>query len=84
MLIQQEDASWSRFRRALRKEDQDIFDSLFRSAKLQLPAISYEVRPIPFESVLMAMLIALQRRVDELEHELRKLKESHDRQRMAV
>lgn len=75
MQIQQEEASWSKFRRALRKEDQDIFDALFRSAKIQLPAVSYEARPIVFESVMMAMLIAFQRRLNDVEQELRQLKE---------
>jgi len=70
LLIQNEEASWSKFRRALRKEDQDIFDKLFRDAKMQLPAISIEARPIPLECMLLAMMIGLYREILELRHEL--------------
>ena len=66
-LIQQEEQSWSNFRQALRKEDQDLLDELFRYAKLQLPAISFEARPIVFESVLLAMLVAQQKKITRLE-----------------
>ncbi len=67
MVLQQEVDSWGKFRRALRKEDQDAMDELFRAAQLQLAGSAYAARPIPFESIAMAMLVALQRRVRELE-----------------
>ena len=46
-------------------------DDLFRSAQLQLAGSAYAARPIPFESIAMAMLVAQQRRIGELERELR-------------
>ena len=67
MVLQQEVDSWGKFRRALRKEDQDAMDELFRAAQLQLAGSAYAARPIPFESIAMAMMVALQRRVRELE-----------------
>jgi hypothetical protein len=70
LLIQNEEASWSKFRKALRKEDQDILDKLFRDAKLQLPAISMEARPIPFESIALSMMIGLYREILDLRNEL--------------
>jgi len=70
MVLQQEIESWGKFRRALRKEDQDAMDDLFRSAQLQLAGSAYAARPIPFESIAMAMLIAQQRRISELERQL--------------
>ena len=36
MVLQQEMESWSKFRRALRREDQEAMDELFRAARLQL------------------------------------------------
>jgi hypothetical protein len=59
--------SWSKFRRGLRKEDQDALDDLFRAARLQLAGSAYAARPIPFESIVMAMLVAQQRRIAELQ-----------------
>ncbi len=67
MVLQQELESWSKFRRGLRKEDQDALDDLFRAARLQLASSAYAARPIPFESIVMAMLIAQQRRIAALE-----------------
>jgi hypothetical protein len=68
MVLQQEMESWSKFRRGLRKEDQDALDDLFRAARLQLAGSAYAARPIPFESIIMAMLVAQQRRIAALEH----------------
>jgi hypothetical protein len=59
--------SWGKFRRGLRKEDQDALDELFRAARLQLAGSAYAARPIPFESIIMAMLVAQQRRIAVLE-----------------
>jgi hypothetical protein len=69
MVLQQEMDSWSKFRRGLRKEDQDALDELFRAARLQLAGSAYAARPIPFESIVMAMLVAQQRRIAELEQQ---------------
>jgi hypothetical protein len=67
MVLQQEMESWSKFRRGLRKEDQDALDDLFRAARLQLAGSAYAARPIPFESIVMAMLVAQQRHITTLE-----------------
>jgi hypothetical protein len=67
MVLQQELESWSKFRRGLRKEDQDALDDLFRAARLQLASSAYAARPIPFESIVMSMLVAQQRRIAALE-----------------
>jgi hypothetical protein len=67
MVIQQEMESWTKFRRGLRREDQEALDDLFRAARLQLAGCAYAARPIPFESVAMAMLVAQQRAIRELQ-----------------
>jgi hypothetical protein len=72
MVLQQEMESWSKFRRGLRREDQDALDDLFRAARLQLAGSAYAARPIPFESIVMAMLVAQQRRIAALEGAQRK------------
>jgi len=66
MVIQQEMESWSKFRRGLRKEDQEALDELFRAARMQLAGSAYAARPIPFESIVMSMLIMQQRMIKEL------------------
>jgi len=74
MVLQQEIASWSKFRRGLRKEDQDALDELFRAAHLQLAGSAYAARAIPFESVAMSMLLAQQRMIKELQQEIQKIR----------
>lgn len=65
--------SWSKFRRGLRKEDQDALDELFRAARLQLASSAYAARPIPFESIAMSMLVMQQRVIQELRERVARL-----------
>jgi len=65
-VILQEMESWTKFRRGLRREDQEALDELFRAARMQLAGSAYAARPIPFESMIMAMLIMQQRMIREL------------------
>ena len=76
-LIQQELDSWRRYRRALRREDQQAFDALFAAARHHAPAGAYLARDTPFEVMLLSMLIeqhkhimALQQKVTILERHL--------------
>lgn len=62
--------SWGKFRRGLRKEDQDALDDLFRTARMQLAGSAYAARPIPFESIAMSMLVAQHRKITALEQRL--------------
>jgi len=80
MVVREQQTLWKKFREALRKEDQEVLDELFRAPKIHLAACAYDVKPIPFENVVMSMLveerkklIALQAAVDELNERLRKL-----------
>jgi len=69
-VVQAEMETWSKFRRGLRREDQDALDELFRAARMQLASSAYAARPIPFESIVMSMLIMQQRTIKELRHHL--------------
>ncbi len=79
-VIQEQESRWKKFRAALRKEDQDIFDDLFRAPKIHLASCAYAVNPIPFENIVMSMLVeerkrslGLQKLVDELTERINKL-----------
>ena len=52
-----EQAEFTDFRRALRKADQDSFDELFVYARKHVAAIMMAAHALPFESVLLAMLL---------------------------
>jgi hypothetical protein len=56
-LIDNELAGWSKYRRGLRKEDQEVFDDIFRAAKKHLAENFYAMRTIPFESIIMSIIL---------------------------
>ncbi len=75
-LFLQEQESFSRFRRALRKSDQKVLDDLFASARQHLAATTFASHALPFEMFLLSMLLEehkmtlrLQERVEELSNE---------------
>ncbi len=53
----QEQESFARFRRALRRGDQLVLDDLFAAAQQHLAAASYAAHALPFEIFLLAMLL---------------------------
>jgi hypothetical protein len=69
----QEEAAFSRFRRALRRSDQLALDDLFTSARQHLAAAQYASHALPLEVFLLSMLleehkqvIRLRQQVDDL------------------
>ncbi len=73
-IIDQELASWSKFRRGLRAEDQELFDEIFRAAKLHLAENFYAMRTIPFESIMISIVIEQARRIRNLEGKIQERK----------
>jgi hypothetical protein len=67
--LQAEEEAWKLFRRALRKEDQEAFDALWRFARYHAAPASMASRPMPFEAALMAMLVAVERQVIDMRRE---------------
>ncbi len=52
----QEASEWKSFRRALPKEDREVFDEMLSSARLYTSASSAAVRASKFEGMAMAIL----------------------------
>ena len=65
-IIQSEQSAFTNFRRALRRDDQRIFDALFASARKHTAAISQANHALPFEAMLLAMLVEQAREVERL------------------
>lgn len=72
-LVAQEEVYWAPFRRALRKEDQAVFDRLFAAARHHTAPAHYASHSTPFDSILLSMVLeamkaveALQKRLDAL------------------
>ena len=68
--LRAEAESWKQFRRALRREDQEAFDALWRYARRHAAPASMASRPTPIEAAFMAMLTGLERELQELERRL--------------
>lgn len=76
-LMHQEEAALSRFRRALRRGDQLIFDDLFTAAQKHISATAYAAHALPFETFLMAMLLEEHKEVMRLQKIVEALEEMH-------
>ena len=55
----------SRFYRALRREDRELLDRLFDGAKYFTAACVYQVHVAPSDSIFLAMLLHLQKEIQE-------------------
>lgn len=66
LALEREEASWGPFRRALRKEDRDLFDELFDLARHHVSAGACSGRAVPFEAVLMGILVEERREIRDL------------------
>ena len=70
----QEQASLARFRRALRLGDQRALDDLLAAARHHLAASAYASHLLPFEIMLLAMLVEEHKQVLRLRNELEELR----------
>ena len=66
----QEQEAFTRFRRALRRSDQLVLDDLFASARQHLAAAAYASHALPFETLLLAMLLEEHKEVMRLRERL--------------
>lgn len=68
-LIDDAAARWSKFRRALRREDQEHFDRLFRSVRSYTQAATYQCHNNPMEAILLSIALDLEKRLWTIEHQ---------------
>jgi hypothetical protein len=68
-LIEEAAAHWSKFRRALRREDQQHFDRLFRIVRSYTYAATYQCHDNPMEAILLSIVLDQEKRLAE--HDLR-------------
>jgi hypothetical protein len=69
----QEQQSLSKFRRALRMEDQRALDDLLAASRHHLAAAAYASHLLPFEVMLLAMLVEEHKEVMRLRERLDRL-----------
>ena len=69
---------WNGFARALRKDDREAFSKLMDACRNYAPESSNATNPIPFEPMVMSILVAQQVRVQKLERLLNELSLQRD------
>ena len=69
-VIIQEQEAFSRFRRALRREDQLVLDTLFVAARKHSAAAAYASHALPFEVILLSMLLEQHKEIQHLQQKL--------------
>ncbi len=74
----QEQDSLLRFRRALRREDQRALDELLAASRRHLAAAAYASHMLPFETMLLAMLVEEHKELMRLRALLEALLPQHD------
>jgi hypothetical protein len=68
-VILNEQQAFNNFRRTLRREDQRLFDTLFAHARKHTAAISQANHALPFEAILLAMLLEQAREIERLKNQ---------------
>ena len=69
-ILHAEEVNLARFRRALRREDQIVFDDLFTAAYKHRAAAAFAGHLLPFETFLLAMQIEDHKEVMHLRAEI--------------
>jgi hypothetical protein len=69
--VRQIEAKWSKFRRVLRREDRVHFDRLLRSVRQYSPSGTYQASDDPRESVVLSVLLDLEKRLAAIEEQLK-------------
>jgi hypothetical protein len=79
-IIDDELSSWSKYRRGLHKQDQELFDEVFRAAKIHLAENFYAMRTIPFESIMMSITIEQRKLIRKLQDRIERLESRGSRE----
>ena len=74
MSLEREMAGWAPFRRALRAEDRAVFDRLFVHARQHMAEAAAAARPIPFDAVVMSILLEQQKELARLRRQVADLR----------
>ena len=77
-VLHEEEQSFGRFRRALRRSDQRALDDLFSQAQQHLAAAAFAGHALPMETFLLAMLLEEHKEVIRLRTLVERLLEGEE------
>lgn len=70
MVLERTVKEWEKYRKALRKDEQEAFDKLMDACRVHSSASSQASRPEPLEAMFMSILLEHQKRLDAIEEKL--------------
>lgn len=73
--LEHEIESWKEFKRALRPNEQKIFNKLMNFARIHADAGSLSARPMLSEILFMSFSIEQEKRIEALERKIKELEE---------
>ena len=74
--LEHEIESWKDFKRALRPEEQKIFDKLMNFARIHADAGSMSARPLLSEVLFISFAVEQEKKIEMLEEKIKKLEET--------
>ncbi len=75
--LEKEITKWKGFRKALRKRDREAFDEMMNACRKYASAGGMATRPVLIEAMLLSILLAQQRSIQETRKEVEQLRERH-------
>ncbi len=64
------ESDWKKFRKALRSDEKEMFDELFKKAKQHASAAQYQANPDPMETIFFSIILEQQMEIDRLKRKL--------------
>lgn len=83
-LIEQAQARFAPYRRALRREDQQVFDDLFARVKYYAASGSMEASWNPLDTIFLTLFLEQQKTLRALQERVRVLENDNAAQRLAA
>ena len=76
--LEHEIESWKDFKRALRPEDQEVFNKLMNFARIHSDAGSMSARPMLSELLFISFALEQQKKIEMLEKKVKQLEEKKE------
>ena len=71
-VLNKEKENLKNFKRALRKEDQEIFEKLWTNARKHIQACNFSAFPLPMEGILLSMCIEIMKELETIKKQIEK------------
>ena len=78
--LEHEIESWKDYKRALRPEEQKIFDKLMNYARIHADAGSLSARPMLSEVLFISFAVEQEKKIEMLEKKVKELEKSFNKQ----